>query len=116
MSLDILNLLSEPLDCQLHVDNVRPRLDVPGLGTERVHLSKQLLAEEVKLLAYRLRASESFSSASQVRFQPHDLLLDVEPLGEEGNLRLEPGEGAARLFAGDITGKGLLSGAVNSAN
>src|SRR6185312_2926110 len=73
-SLDVLHLLAQLLDRDLHVDRDRRHLDRRRLRTERVGLAQQLLDEELEALADLAALGEQPRDLVEVRAQPRELL------------------------------------------
>src|SRR3984957_18976433 len=88
--LDVLPLLTHLLDQYLHVDRRARGLDVLRLGGQGIRLTIQLLHEEVEAPTRGLLAGERLAPLGDVTAQPVEPLVDVEALGENGELLLQP--------------------------
>jgi uncharacterized protein (TIGR00725 family) len=60
------------------------------LGAHRVHLPAELLRQESELLPHGFIRGNGGPCRGQVRPEPHQLLGDVEPVGEKGDLLRQP--------------------------
>src|SRR6478736_9335712 len=85
-SLDVLDLLAQLLDRDLHVDRDRCHLDRGRLGAERVRLAQQLLDQELEALADLATLGEEARDLVEVRAQPRQFLRDVDADGVGGGL------------------------------
>src|SRR2546422_7524630 len=88
-SLEVLQLLPEFLQFALHRDHRLRDRGVVGLRADRVDLAQHLLREEPELLANRPLLRERLAARGDVRAQPHQLLRDVHPVGEQGDLHCQ---------------------------
>src|SRR5690606_1761286 len=91
-SLDVLDLLAQPLDFVLDRDHAVLDCRIVRLGTDRVRLAMHLLDQEAESLPDRLGRVGGHGLAEQreVRPQPDELLADVPALGDERDLARDP--------------------------
>src|SRR5690606_28362437 len=81
-SLDVLNLLTHPLDLRLELQAQAGDAAVVGFRAERVGFAIDLLRQEIEPSPDRLSRIEQFASRGNVSTQPLQLLLDVGPGGK----------------------------------
>src|SRR5439155_9130367 len=76
--LDVLYLLAQLLDRDLHVDRDRGHLDRGRLGAERVGLAQQLLDDELEALADLAALFQQARDLVEVRAQAGQRFSDVD--------------------------------------
>src|SRR3546814_9837150 len=85
-SLDVLDLLAEPLDGRLPGEADPGQLHVGRLRTKRIGFPVQLLAEEIEPSSNRTAPRQQLARGADMHVQPVDLLADVGLAGEERRL------------------------------
>src|SRR5262245_29974389 len=81
---DVLDLLAKLLDGHLEVDAQTRQLDVGRLGTKRIRLAIQLLAEKVELAADGSAGVDQRLHCADMRGQPVKFLADIRLGGKQG--------------------------------
>src|SRR5262245_29706176 len=72
-SLDILNLLSHPLELRLGVDDQLRHAESVGLRSDGIDLAVHFLQQEVELAAARFGRLDQHRPMAQMRPEPRDL-------------------------------------------
>src|SRR5262245_39900022 len=89
--LNVLDLFTDSLDLDLHLERVLAYRQVHCLRVDRVCLAVHLLHDEIEFLADRLRGvGEEFANLLDITLEPDDLLRDVRLLGQERNFLRNP--------------------------
>src|SRR5262245_45776996 len=84
--LNVLNLLTNPFECGLDLDDKMRNLGVVGLRADRVDFAAHFLGNEFKFAAGAFGEHEGRFVLLQVAAEPDDFFADVAAIGKQGDL------------------------------